>query len=149
MHKKPLLAFVALAALFCVRPVHAQPAAGSPEANKKLVLDFFHDVFEAQNIEAADRYLAQGYVQHNPLVASGRKGFKDYFGAKWKTHKPEKAELGDPPEAMIAEGDLVVVMWKVRRQEPMDKTKTYASFWFDMFRVKDGKLVEHWDNAKK
>ena len=40
-------------------------------------------------------------------------------------------------------------MWKVKKPEPSNPAKTYDSFWFDMFRVKDGKLVEHWDNATK
>jgi len=140
-----MLAFAA-AALFAARPASA---ADSPEANKKLVLDFFRVVFEARNIAAVDQYLSEDYLQHNPLVATGRKGFTDYFGPKWKTPKPVKPELAEPPAAVIAEGDLVVLMWKVKRPEPKNESKLYESFWFDAFRVKDGKLVEHWDNAIK
>jgi predicted SnoaL-like aldol condensation-catalyzing enzyme len=57
--------------------------------------------------------------------------------------------LRNPPATVIAEDDLVMVMWKVKRPEPLDKSKTYEAFWFDMFRVKNSKLVEHWDNAAK
>ena len=53
------------------------------------------------------------------------------------------------PAEVAAEGDLVTLMWRVPRPEPKDKSKTYDSYWFDMFRIKDGKLVEHWDNALK
>jgi predicted SnoaL-like aldol condensation-catalyzing enzyme len=49
----------------------------------------------------------------------------------------------------MAEGDLVQVMFKRPRPEVDDASKTYMSFWFDLFRVKDGKIVEHWDCALK
>ncbi len=133
-------------ALLCGGSAHA---GVREDANKKLVLDFFRVVFEAQNAEAAKQYLSPGYAQHNPLVATGRDGFMNYFSAKWKTPKAVKPELSDPPETVIAEDDLVTLMWKVERPEPKDKSKTYESFWFDMFRVKDGVIVEHWDNALK
>ena len=31
---------------------------------------------------------------------------------------------------------------------PDDETKTYTTTWFDMFRLEDGKITEHWDSAK-
>lgn len=123
--------------------------ADQGEANKKLVLDFFRVVFEAQNVAAADAYLAPEYAQHNPLVATGRDGFVAFFSAKWKKAKPVEAALRNPPVMVMAEDDLVMLMWKVNKPEPSDKSKTYESFWFDVFRVKDGRLVEHWDNAVK
>jgi predicted SnoaL-like aldol condensation-catalyzing enzyme len=106
-------------------------------------------VFDAQNVSAANEYLAPDYVQHNPLVATGRDGFVKYFSAKWKAPLPVQPALKNPPAEVLAEGDLVTLMWKVKRPEPSDKSKTYDSYWFDMFRIKDGKLVEHWDNALK
>ena len=51
--------------------------------------------------------------------------------------------------AVLAEGDLVQLMMRRPRPEPADATKTYDSYWFDLFRVKDGKIVEHWDSALK
>lgn len=136
---------IALAALFAATAASADDG----QTNKKLVLDFFRVVFQAQNVAAAKDYLADGYIQHNPLVATGRAGFENYFGAKWKAPKPVEDVLRDAPVSVIAENDLVTMMWKVERPDPKDKTKKYESFWFDMFRVKDGKLVEHWDNALK
>lgn len=142
----------ALALALALAGLAAVPAAAKVsriEANKALVLDFFRDVFEAQNAEAAKRYLSEGYVQHNPLVAAGRDGFIAYFKLKWKEPKPAGKTLREPPDQVVAEGDLVTLMWKVPKAEPSDPAKTYDSFWFDMFRVKDGMLVEHWDNATK
>src|ERR1700692_273940 len=113
------------------------------KANKKIVLDFWHSVFDAQDISKAKVYLAPDYRQHNPNVATGLKGFEDYFGGLWP--KPKAAGDIKPTqfEVVLAEGDLVQVMLKRPRPEVGDPTKTYVSFWFDLFRVKDGKIVEH------
>jgi predicted SnoaL-like aldol condensation-catalyzing enzyme len=40
-------------------------------------------------------------------------------------------------------------MWKYQKEEPADKTKKYDAYWFDFFRIQDGKIAEHWDNALK
>ncbi len=47
----------------------------------------------------------------------------------------------------MAEGDLVTIVWEQKRPDPNDKSKAYFSYAFDTFRVKDGKLAEHWDGA--
>ena len=148
MTRKPIVAALCAAALLTFSARLAR-AAQTPTAPKQLVLDFFRVVFEAEDAEAARGYLHEGYIQHNPLVATGRKGFIDYFKTKWKKPKPVEPRLRQPPESVVAEGDLVSVMWKVSRPEPSDGSKSYDSFWFDLFRVKDGLIVEHWDNALK
>jgi predicted SnoaL-like aldol condensation-catalyzing enzyme len=127
----------------------AQAPQSQTERNKALVLDFWREVFQAQNADAANKYLAEDYIQHNPTVRSGRAGFVEFFGKMWKQPKPVEATLRNPPELVIAEGDLVTLVWKRRLPEPTDKTKTYDAYWFDVMRIKDGKFVEHWDNATK
>ena len=57
--------------------------------------------------------------------------------------------MKNPPAYTIAEGDLVTFIFKERVSDPKDKTKTYDRFTFDMFRIKNGKIVEHWDGAAK
>ncbi|MGA2279278.1 MAG: nuclear transport factor 2 family protein [Verrucomicrobiota bacterium] len=127
----------------------AQVPQSQTERNKALVLEFWRVVFEAQNVEAATNYLAEDYIQHNPLAKTGRAGFVEFFSKIWEHPRPVAPTLRNPPELVIAEGDLVTLVWKRRLPEPADKTKTYEAFWFDVLRVKDGKLVEHWDCATK
>jgi predicted SnoaL-like aldol condensation-catalyzing enzyme len=83
------------------------------------------------------------------LVPTGREGFISYFKQKGRPPRPVRAELAEPPVVVITQGDLVMLMWKSMRPEPADDAKSYESFWFDLFRVKDGWIVEHWDNATK
>jgi predicted SnoaL-like aldol condensation-catalyzing enzyme len=142
------IAAIVLAGLLSVT-ASAQSPQSETERNKALVLEFWRVVFQAQNAEAAKNYLADDYIQHNPLVKSGRSGFVEFFSKIWKQPKPVEATLRNPPDLVIAEGDLVTLVWKRRLPEPNDKMKTYEAFWFDVMRVKDGKLVEHWDNATK
>ena len=49
-------------------------------ANKKLVFDFWREVFQARNMDLAPKYMAENYMQHNPTVATGRQPFMDFFG---------------------------------------------------------------------
>lgn len=117
-------------------------------ANKKLVYDCWRELLEAGHLELADKYLAENYIQHNPNVPTGRKGFVDFF-SKFAKPQPIVDTIKAPVVAMVAEGDLVVISFASKLPEPSDSTKTYTNTWFDMFRIENGKLAEHWDGAQK
>lgn len=117
-------------------------------ANKRLVYDFWREVFEGGHMELADKYLAEGYIQHNPNVATGRAGFVDAF-SKWVKPKPIESRVKAPLVAIMAEGDLVVLSFVREGTDPKDASKKYTTTWFDMFRIEAGKIAEHWDPAPK
>jgi predicted SnoaL-like aldol condensation-catalyzing enzyme len=117
-------------------------------ANKKLVYDCWREVLEGGHLEFADKYLAENYMQHNPNVATGRKGFVELF-SKFAKPQPIADTIKAPVVAIVAEGDLVVISFAAKLPEPTDSTKTYTTTWFDMFRIEKGKLAEHWDGAQK
>ncbi len=52
-----------------------------------------------------------------------------------------------PVVAVVAEGDLVIVVTARTLPDPREPGKTYTTSWFDMWRIKDGKADEHWDAA--
>jgi predicted SnoaL-like aldol condensation-catalyzing enzyme len=116
-------------------------------ANKRLVYDFWRSVLEGGHMELADKYLAEGYIQHNPTVPTGRKGFVTFFSAFAKPH-PINAHIKAPLVSVVAEGDLVVLSFVQDATDPKDKKK-YTTTWFDMFRVEDGRIAEHWDPSTK
>jgi hypothetical protein len=59
---------------------------------------------------------------------------------------PHGIPLRGDPLIMIAERDLVALMFKSTLPDPDDASKTYEGFALTMFRVKDGRLTEHWDS---
>jgi predicted SnoaL-like aldol condensation-catalyzing enzyme len=115
-------------------------------ANKKLVFDFWREVLQAHQVERAPAYLAEDYVQHNPTIATGRAAFMDFFGRLPRaTVKPTIDEL----VAIVAERDLVVLAFRRELPDLENEGQTYTTTWFDMFRIADGKIVEHWDYGTK
>lgn len=116
------------------------------EANKRLVFDFWREVFEGGHMELAERYLSDEYIQHNPNVQSGRRAFVDFFS---KIKKPQTIlpSIQAPLISMVAERDLVILTFGREYPDPKDATQRYMTTWFDMFRIRDGKIVEHWDPA--
>lgn len=132
-------------------PNHEQLLA-SPDAkaaaNKKLVYDFWREVFEAGHMELAEKYMAETYIQHNPNVPTGRAAFVEFF-ARFVKPKPIEARVQAPLVAIVAEGDHVVLSFVSEAADPKDATRKTTTTWFDMFRIENGKIAEHWDPALK
>jgi predicted SnoaL-like aldol condensation-catalyzing enzyme len=116
--------------------------------NKKLVFDFWREVFEGGHLDLADKYMAENYIQHNPNVPTGRKAFVDFF-SKFAKSQPISPTIKAPVVAIIAEGNLVMISFVRELPDPKDSTKKYTTTWFDMFRIENGKIAEHWDGAEK
>jgi predicted SnoaL-like aldol condensation-catalyzing enzyme len=116
--------------------------------NKRLVYDFWREVFEAAQMDRVGNYLAEGYIQHNPTVATGRAAFVEFF-SRIRQPKPIEAKVSAPLVAITAEGDLVILSFVREVSEPKDPSVKYTTTWFDMFRIEDGKIAEHWDPAMK
>ena len=125
-------------------------ASGDPRlaANKRLVYDFWREVFEGGHMELADRYLAESYIQHNPNVPTGRAAFVEFF-TRVRKPSPIEAQIKAPVVAIVAEGDFVVLSFARENVDPRDPTRKYTTTWFDMFRLDGGKIAEHWDPALK
>jgi predicted SnoaL-like aldol condensation-catalyzing enzyme len=129
--------------------------SGKLDANKKVLLEFFR---LGANLDARTQMLTDDYTQHNPRFlrmdeVTGFKG-KQAWGAAIRAAQ-DHARLTDPdfslrsiPVAIVAEGDYVVAIYKATLPDPDDPSKTYEAFNFEMVRVKDGKLAEHWDALK-
>ena len=117
-------------------------------ANKRLVYDFWREVFEGAHMELADKYMAESYIQHNPNVPTGRAAFVAFF-SKAVQPKPIEARIKAPLVAIVAEGDYVVLSFARENADPKDASRKYTTTWFDMFRLENGKIAEHWDPAQK
>jgi predicted SnoaL-like aldol condensation-catalyzing enzyme len=147
------LALMAGAAQAASPPVKEKPPSAAElkakweqeQKAKAVVLGFWHAVFEEGDISKAKDYYAPGIIQHNPIVPSGLQGFLDTFSRRWpKPLDPDKVVRTKFVKVMVND-DMVNLIYAKQRTNVNDPTKTYESFWFDMFRVKDGMIVEHWD----
>ena len=160
--KHPARRFI-LALALCTTPllqaqVPVQPNANHEQllasadprlaANKRLVYDFWREVFEGGHMELADKYMAESYLQHNPNVATGRAAFVEFF-TKIAKPKPIEPRVKAPLVGIVAEGDRVVLSFVRESVDPKDATRKYTTTWFDMFRIEDGKIAEHWDPATR
>lgn len=119
-------------------------------ANKQIVYHIMKDLLEDNHWEVADQYLTARYIQHNPLVKSGRDSVVGFFTQVLHVKPspiPQKMHMA--VVSVTAEGDLVTVATPKVLKDPKDPSKTYTTTWFDMWRIKDGKADEHWDCATK
>ncbi len=137
-----------------VLPVPAEDQAALLESdsaelatNKRLVYDLWRTLVVARHVDAADDFLTHDYMQHNPNAETGLEGVKAYFRASGAEPQPIKDTVDDLV-AIFAEGDMVIMAFAVEVDDPRAPGEIYTTTWFDMFRVEDGLIAEHWDPAR-
>jgi predicted SnoaL-like aldol condensation-catalyzing enzyme len=121
-------------------------AAGDVE---QLVLKVMSLLIDPQTAEQARPYLTPTYIQHNPNIASGADAIIEWTRSAQAQQARETMRPAPAPPVFVTQGDRVVMMLPRDVPDPADPSKTYRSYWFDMWRVEDGKLAEHWDGAPK
>ncbi|WP_448044294.1 ester cyclase [Bradyrhizobium liaoningense] len=104
-------------------------------------------VFAKKDFSKLDELVREDYIQHNPLVAQGIKGFREFFEAWFKAVPDFKYNL----KKVVAEGDLVWAYGTYSGTQTGDwlgisaTGKAYTFDAVDIFRVENGRLAEHWD----
>jgi predicted SnoaL-like aldol condensation-catalyzing enzyme len=104
--------------------------------NKKLVTEAFDQLIVRKDLSALDRYWGAEYHQHNPNIADGVAGVKAGLGGYFEAFP----QLKVTPKRVIAEGDLVAV-----HSHYVNAPGERGQAIVDLFRVRNGKIVEHWD----
>ncbi len=116
------------------------------EANKRLVYDMYRIVLQAGLADRAGEFIAPDYIQHNPNAEQGLAGLQDYV----RHTRPER-EIEDRLELplihIMAEGDYVTTAF-LREHSDADGNSHYST-WFDLYRIEDGLIAEHWDPMLK
>ena len=105
--------------------------------NKKLVWDFFQEVFNGHNAAAAVKYMHPNYRQHSMDVEQGPEAFVAHFTQLFKIFPDFHVDI----KQLIEEGDRVV-MHGCGVTDP-GRIEVIV---VDIFRVEDGKLAEHWES---
>ena len=115
-------------------------------ANKKLVYEMYRIVLQGGYAGRASEFISDDYIQHNPNAGQGLAGVQDYI-RKTRPERPLEDKLELPLINLIAEGDYVLTAFL--RPEKDTAGSTYYSTWFDLYRIEDGKIAEHWDPMLK
>ncbi len=109
------------------------------EQNKAVVREFLSEVLQKGQSERISGFIsANTYIQHNPQVGDGIEGVQMFLG-----------QLADRGESMVYEdvafvigqGNFVATYSRVNRAGQQLAV-------FDLFRLEDGLIVEHWDNME-
>lgn len=106
------------------------------ETNRTLVLEFYDTFFNLHKVDEAAKVVAEDYIQHNPTVPDGKEPFVSYYRDFFKKTPGSRARI----IRSAVEGDIV---WLHVHSVNDEKDRGEAVL--DVFRVKDGKIVEHWD----
>ena len=137
----PWLAAAAFLATACSGASGTAPAAGSSSAseeqNKSLVLRLYSEAFNQNKTDVVRELVGADYVQHDKSVPGGADG-------QVKQFQDLKAKIPGAVATVkraAADRDLVAVHWHASAT-PADEATGEAKI--DLFRVGNGKLVEHW-----
>jgi len=114
----------------------APPALADAEANKQAVLEFYDKALNQKDFEAASKYFGPRYIQHNPGAPDGIEGFKAFIALRKEKFPNAKGEI----KRVFADGDYVILHVHAMR-EPGERGVAVV----DIFRLENGKIVEHWD----
>ena len=127
------------------KPAEAQ--AAEHHDPKAVLAALGETVFAKKDFTQLPQLMREDYIQHNPLVPGGRKGFQEFFQAWFDASPDFKYEL----KQIVSDGNMV---WAHGTYSGTHKGewlgipatgKPYSFDAVDIFRVEDGKLAEHWD----
>ena len=111
---------------------------GKTEANKKVVGDFISSILMKGEMDKIGTFIEAGeknYIQHNPAIGDGLSG----LGAALEGMAKQGITMEyKTVHEVLGEGNFVLAI-----SEGSFAGK--ATSYYDLFRVEDGKIVEHWD----
>ena len=103
--------------------------------NKEIIVNGMTKGAATLNPDVLDDYIDDNYIQHNPMIRQGKAGLKAFMQAMIAAGaQPQKIEIVNAS----ASGDLVWIHCK------MYLAGKYMSI-ADIFKMKNGKAIEHWD----
>lgn len=100
-------------------------------SNKEIVLQVLKRAFIERDPTVVEQLFAANYKQHNPVIPDGASAIAGMI--------PTLTGLTYEPGMAVADGDLVMVHGRYTGWGPKPMVAV------DIFRVEDGKVVEHWD----
>jgi len=128
------------------------PMSAQEKKNLDMVINWWRDVPYAGHYDLAPKYQAADYIQHNPNANTGRDGFIAFFKSLNRPQVnpiPKQLPADQMPVVMGARGDYVWLIFEHEDKDPRNQANTYHYNSFDVLRIQNGKVQEHWDSAQK
>ena len=120
------------------------------DENKAVVRRFIDEVFVAGRVEAVDELVADDFIPHTwGAMARGRDGLKQAMERVARG----LADVSMTVEDVIAEGDRVAVRLTSHARQVGEfmgmppSGREYTIGEIHIFRVRDGRIAEHWHQA--
>ena len=106
------------------------------EENREIMTDFA-DIFYGQKdvVKAFEKYVSEEYIQHNPNILDGQQAAVDALKLMF-----ENPDTRFDVKRILVDGDLAMIHLHAKK----DSTALGGAV-ADLYRIKDGKIVEHWD----
>ncbi|MHC2257600.1 putative SnoaL-like aldol condensation-catalyzing enzyme [Bradyrhizobium embrapense] len=133
---RPRTAVAALLLALASSAAMAATSEAQQEANRKAVLAFYEEGLNQKDADAALAYVGNRYVQHNPGAADGPEGFRKFIGFLREKFPNSHSEI----KRSFVDGDYVILHVHAVREPG-----TRGNAIIDIFKLEDGKIVEHWD----
>lgn len=108
--------------------------------NKQRAREVIEKIVDGGDVDLADEYYREDYIQHNPAVGQGREALKNVIRAMHASGEPMHVEI----KLINAEDDMVWLLleWSGGKlPEGMPRIEQTA----EIFRMEDGMMAEHWD----
>ncbi len=112
----------------------------TPERNRRNAIAFYETAFLGSPREAAEKYLGDKYVQHNPVVGDGKEAFIEYFENMAAEYPGKTIEF----VRSVSEGELVAL----HTHQIWPGGDEYVTMDFLKFD-ENGKIIEHWDSIQQ
>ena len=127
----------------CALGASSAGAASLEDRNRAVVLRYMQEVINERKLDVLDEIMVEDWIAHNPTESNGREKLKEFFAGMFKQFPEIYADV----KRVIAEGDLVVVHshYTGRKQDRGNDWAKGSGANVDIFRLVDGKIVEHWD----
>ena len=106
------------------------------EENQKTIAAFYDAVLNQKDADAALQYVGSRYVQHNPTAADGPEGFRKFIAFLREKFPNSHSDI----KRSFVDGDYVILHVNAVREPG-----TRGSAIVDIFKLENGKIVEHWD----
>ena len=139
MNFVPRAALAAAILLTLASPACWAASEAQQQANLKTVLAFYEKGINQKDADGAIAYMGDRYVQHNPNAADGAEGFRKFVAFLREKFPNSRSEI----KRSFVDGDHVILHVHAVREPG-----TRGNAIIDIFKLENGKIVEHWDVAQ-